>query len=178
MLTLRTTPENDADTIRTLAGLKSGSQKLTDTAIKTVGILGFATRYVFNAVTENVNASVLSANLRTGVPGDYSDYNSIRNTDVNTFIVQALSVQQEELFRGAVLYYSAGLAMNFLTAPKSEESASSIVTHRYSEKNWKETQDELFASCDNQIKMIKDMYPDDAYPRKYLFSIFGIKGRS
>ena len=92
MLTLRTTPENDADTIRTLAGLKSGSQKLTDTAIKTVGILGFATRNVFNAVTENVNASVLSANLRTGDPNDYSNYNSIRNTDVNTFIVQALSL--------------------------------------------------------------------------------------
>ena len=94
MLTLKTPPnEDEASTIRILAGLEADSDELPDSTIKSSAVLGRASRYVFQAVTSRVDPSILKNNLRNGgLPADYEDYNSIRNASVDDFVNQALSV--------------------------------------------------------------------------------------
>ena len=163
MLRLKTTPENEADTIRTLAGPEG--RDLSDEIINSIAVLGEATDYVFDKVTENVDIFALSANLRAGDPADYSDYDSIRDTDVNDFIVQALTVKQEQAFRTAVLYYAAGVAVSFLPGEVTAESANDITMQQYSEKKWKDKEMGLYARANRTIRRIINMYPDDAYSK-------------
>ena len=165
MLRLKTTPENEANTIRTLAGLEADSKELSDETINSIAVLGDATDYVFDKVTENVNVSVLSANLRTGDAADYSDYDSIRDSDVNDFIVQALTAKQEQAFRVAVLCYAAGIAISFLPGEVTAEQADDITMQQYSEKKWKDKEIGLYARANRIIRRIINMYPDDAYSK-------------
>ena len=172
-------------TVRSLTGVATSGSDLTDNLIRSVTILGQASTFVFQRITENVNvgtlATVISPPISRVTVADlpayrhehYSSVDTIRNVPIDDFVEEALSPQQQTAFRQAVMYRSAGLAMTVIKPALIEQSTSQIRTQRRSEKDWLAVQDALFSAAEEAIDFIFDVYPDDAFQKQdYLFFAF------
>ena len=180
MLTLSDT---EVATVRSLTGVATSESDLTDNLIRSVTLLGKASTFVFQRITENVNVSTLATAISppiSRVPANtfndyrdehYSSVDTIRNVPIDHFVEEALSTQQQLAFREAVMYRTAGLAMTVLKPALIEESTSQIRTQRRSEKDWQVVQKALFSAAKEAIDLIFDIYSDDAFqkPNNRLF---------
>lgn len=180
MLTLS---DADVSTVRMLTGVETSETDLTDNQIRSDALLGIASTFVFQRITENVNVSTLANAISpplSRVPANtfndyrdehYSSVDTIRNVPIDHFVEEALSTQQQTAFRRSVVYRTAGLAMNILDPSLIQETTSQVVTHRWSEKIWLAVQESLFSTAEEAIDFIFNVYPDDAFqkPNNRLF---------
>ena len=159
--------------VRLQAGKQFSTDDLSDAEIASMTINGSAVDYVLEKVTQGITQTILDAKVADGTltQAESDAFGKARDgtaTDVANFINLALRPPQTLQFRRSIVFRSAGLAIPLLRKVLSE--SSSQVETRLQDEKWQDRQANLFTRADEEIRRLRDAFPDDLFTERAIGS--------
>lgn len=156
--------------VRLQLGSNITTKELTDEQIDSDSILGAASDYVFDSVTENINQDALT-DTQKAIVASLLDGSS---ENIDMFISDILVGRQSNMYRRAVVYRCAGNAASTVRVITAEVNAGISQRQQVSPAEVKRAS--LFLQADEQIVMLKNLFPDDPIPdvsgSRVVFNLF------
>ena len=162
--------------VRFQAGSRLTEEDLSDAQITGSTVLGAASNYVFEKVRDGMNLELLTESERV-IAERFRDETA---EDITNFVNQVLKPPQVSQFRRAIIFYTAGLAVQAVRSVGREtvgQVTQAIVQSpsQQARSDWQDRQTFLFGQADLEISHINKAFPDDAFSReKVTFTLFGI----
>lgn len=153
---------------------------LTTDEINSTTIRVAACDYVIEEITKGITEDTLAAEVSAGrlTQAEADAFGKARDEtelDVTNFINMALRIPQVGQFRRAIIYRAAGIGVGVSTQLVRE--TGDVVVQQWEERKWKEIQSNLFGFCDDEIRRLRDAFPEDLFRvRQATFTLFAITG--
>ena len=164
--------------VRFQAGNRLTEADLSDVQINSSTVLGAASNYVFEKVRDGMNIDLLTDAERV-IAERFRDETP---DDVANFVNQVLKPPQVSQFRRAIIFYTAGLAVQAVRTVGRETvgQVTQAILQSPSQQargDWQDRQRFLFEQADLEISHIAKAFPNDAFTRKKVaINLFAITG--
>lgn len=157
MATLALTSEEIVE-VRLQLGNRITASDLTDAQITGKTTLGSASDYVLEKVRDGLDLDKLSDSERT-IAERLRDETA---DDIASFVNNVLKPPQVEQFRRSVIFRCAGMCAPLVSTVLSESAAG--IAQRIQARPWEVLQASLFLRADEEITLLRNAFPDDAFP--------------
>ena len=122
--------------------------------------------YVVQSVTKGITTAALDAAVASGslTQAEADAFGKVRDetaTDITHFINLALRPPQVGQFRRSIVYRASGLSVALLTRLQRERA--DVIEQTWEERGWREHQAYLFQQCDDEIRRLRDAFPNDLF---------------
>lgn len=157
MATLALT-DDELTEVRLQLGNRVTTTDLSDAQIRSQTVLGAASDYVLEKVREGLDLNKLTDAERT-IAERIRDESA---DDIANFVNVLLKPPQRSQFRRAVIFRTAGMCAPLVSTLLSESAAG--IAQRIQARPWEVIQANLFLRSDEEINLLRDAFPDDAFP--------------
>ena len=155
--------------VRFQTGSRLTDADLSDVQINSSTVLGAASNYVFEKVRESMNLDLLTDAERL-IAERFRDETA---ESIANFVNQVLKPPQVSQFRRAIIFYTAGLAIQAVRTVGREtvgQVTQAIVQSpsQQARGDWQDHQRFLFEQADLEISHIAKAFPSDAFAEKQI----------